>query len=350
MNPREEIVRFCGLAWRSGLMKASDGNISLRLGQRMLITPSNRSKALINLEDLVEVDLATGEAVGQGKPSSEAALHRAVYGVRPEVNAVVHAHPPIVMAFSLAGRTIPTDGMPEALVGLGEIGYAPYATPASEELVEAVRPLLAEHSALVMSHNGTLTMGAHLEQAWVRSERLEQAAKIAAKATQLGGPQPLEPDEREHLLAMGRNPVQGSAKDEPPPLAKLCRLDRLEETPDFATEKRFSDARGEAHLIVNDLALRRVVYLTLKPDAGYRGGHYHTKKSEGLYVAQGKARVDLAGVASGERETLDLEVGHRLWLRPGVAHRVEALEELVLVEYTNQPYDADDDRVFDFRA
>lgn len=348
MNPREEIVRFCRLAWQAGLMRAHDGNISLRVDRAMLITPSGRSKALIEPSELVEVDIATGRSRGPGRPSSEAGLHLAVYRARDDVGAVVHAHPPQVMAYSLAGRSIALRAMPEALIGLGRVAVVPYATPGSPELAQSAGAELAGCDAVVMSRHGSVTVGRNLEQAWIRTERLEQAAVVSAAAEAMGVPRPLDPAERRRLQQMGRAFWGDPAAPGPRPLAELYRLDRLPATEAFATEKRAVDARGQAHLIVDDLPLRRVCYLTLKAGAGYRGGHYHRHKREGLYIAAGRARVELAAVDSGQRHGLELEVGHRLWMLPGLAHRVAAVEDLVMVEYTDSPYDPADDRPFDF--
>lgn len=350
MDPREEIVRFCRLAWRAGLMRAHDGNISVRLGDSMLITPSGRSKALMEPAEMVEVDLADGRSRGPGRPSSEYKLHLTAYQTRQDIGAVVHAHPPQVMAFSLAGRSLPVQAMPEALIGLGRVAVAPYATPGSQELASSAAAALTQGDAVIMSRHGSVTVGRSLEEAWIRTERLEQAALVAAMAQRLGGLRSLEPAERQRLKDMGRAFWGQVPEPAPRPLAELYRLDLLPETEAFATEKRASDARGQAHLIVDDLPLRRVCYLTLKTGAGYRGGHYHRQKREGLYIAAGQAQVELAAVHSGQRETLELGVGHRLWMLPGLAHRVAALQDLVMVEYTDSPYDPADDLPFDFDA
>lgn len=351
MNPRDQVIEFCRLAWASRLMAACDGNISVRHGHNMLITPSGRSKALVRAEELVEVEIATGRVISGRRPSTESGMHRAAYLLRNEIGSVVHAHPPTAMAFSLAGRDIPTGGIPEVLAGIGDIGQVGYYTTGSAELARAAGEALAEHRVLLLAMNGSLAVGRDLEEAWVLTERLEQAARMALVAEQLGGPRQLPAAEQENLRELGRR--MASAADATPPPTSLDRMFSLEvlpETDGFAKEKRARDQRGQAHLIVDDLPLRRVCYLTLKPGAGYRGGHYHLAKNEWLYVAAGRARVELAAVHGGERRTLELGPGARLWLGPGVAHRLEALEELHLVEFTDSPYQAEDDRKFDFDA
>lgn len=136
--------------------------------------------------------------------------------------------------------------------------------------------------------------------------------------------------------------------DLPPAWADRVEVKLLPLTPDFATEKRAADQRGEIHLIQGDELLKRIGLFTLEPGQGYRGGHYHLAKREGLYVAWGRGGLDLAHLETGQRLELDLEPGLRVWIRPGVAHRVRADETLTVVEMNDQPYQASDDRPFSF--
>jgi L-fuculose-phosphate aldolase len=189
-----------------------------------------------------------------------------------------------------------------------------------------------------MAHHGSVTVGAGLEEAWARTEKLEHAAAVLLTARGLGGPLSLPAGERERLLAQA-----GRREGPPPPLARRYRLELLPHTAEFATEKRHSDQRGEAHLIADGWPAARVALLTLEPGTGHRGGHYHRAKREGFYLVSGKARVELACPETGESEELRLEPGHRLFLPPGVAHRIEALEPLAFVELCDRPYDPEDD-------
>ncbi len=346
---REQMVAFCRLGWQRGYLAATDGNISLRLGpERVLITPAGRSKALLQPEDLVEVDLAGKVLSGRGRPSAELALHLAVYEELPRAGAVVHAHPPLATAFSLAGRELELGALPEALVHLGPVPLVPYATPGSRELARAVRPYLGRAGALLLEHHGTLAHGPDLESAWARTEKLESAAQVLLAAESLGGARPLPPEEQARLLAMGGH--QAAPEGALPPLARRIEARHLPLTADFMTEKRWQDARGQAHLIVDDRPLRRVCLLTLEPGAGFRGAHLHRRKHEGFYVVEGRALVELVCAQSGERLTLEQGPGDRLWLPPGVAHRISAPgpDPLVFVEFTDRPYDRDDDIPFDF--
>ena len=347
---REQIVSFCRLGWQKGYLVATDGNLSMRLGpDRMLVTPSGRSKARLQTSDLVEVDMQ-GQVLGsKGKPSTELALHLMVYQTRPEINAVVHAHPPLAGAFSLVGRDLDFSGLPEALLHLGHVPTVAYAKPGGTELAEAVRPYLHEGNALLLSHHGTLTFGNDLESAWAYTEKLESASQMLWAAESLGGPRSLSLEEQRLLLEMGGHSVD-SPSDTLLPLDRRIEAKHLAVTSDFATEKRWQDQRGEAHLIINDRSLCRVCFLTLEPGSGYRGGHVHRHKHEGFYVVQGHALVELVCSITGERLSLEQEPGDRLWLPPGVAHRIYAPgpETLAFVEFTDYPYEPADDVPFEF--
>lgn len=339
------------LAWERGLCPASDGNLSLRLDDgRVLITPSGLAKGFLRPDELVEVD-GRGRALGGGRPSAELGLHLAVYRVHPEARAVIHAHPPLATAVSLAGLDLDLAGLPEALHSLGRVPTAPYATPGSPELAAAVEPFLPGNRAILLAHHGSLAWGPDLATAFARSEKLEHAARVMLAARSLGGARPLPPAEQARLMALGRDgePDPPGRLGPPPPLAQRTRLVRLPRTAEFATEKIHADARGEAHLIADDLPIRRLAVITLNPGQGWRGRHVHRRKTEGFYVFRGRARALLVCAQTGERLELILEAGARLSLPPGVAHRFEALDqELVFVEFTDRPYQAEDDEAFTF--
>jgi L-fuculose-phosphate aldolase len=339
-DPRRELTRFARLAARQGHMAATDGNLSCRLGEnRLLITPSGSAKAWLRPADLLEVDLEGRLLAGEGRPSAELGLHLAAYQAQPATGAVIHAHPPVATALTLAGGRLMVEALPELLYSLREIPTVPYATPGSAELVDAAAPYLAGHRALLLARHGTLTLGPDLATAWALCEKLEHAASMQLAAQALGGLRTLPHAEQQRLKALG------SGQDPAPllPLDQRIELRRLPRTAEFAVEKIHQDARGQAHLIIDDRALRRVCLLTLAAGAGYRGGHLHWHKSEGFYVYQGRARAELVCAVSGERLVLELAAGDRLWIPAGIAHRFQALEDVTFVEFTDSPYRAEDD-------
>lgn len=345
-EPRQELAAFARLAWERGLCPASDGNLSLRLADgRVLITPSGSAKGFLRSEELVEVDHTGRVLAGAGRPSAELGLHLAVYRAHPEARAVLHAHPPLATAVTMAGRDLDLSGLPEALHSLGEVPTAPYATPGSPELVAAVEPHLPGRRAVLLAHHGSLAWGPDLLTAFTRSEKLEHAARVMLAAHSLGGIKPLPPEEQARLIALGSGQEPGPLS----PLIQRIKLTQLPRTPEFATEKIHQDARGEAHLIVDDWPGRRLAVLTLNPGQGWRGQHLHRHKREGFYVFRGRAKAELVCAQSGERLELVLEPGARLELPPGVAHRFAALDqELVFVEFTDRSYQAADDTPFTF--
>lgn len=332
-------------------MAATDGNASLRLADgNILITPSGRCKQLIQPEEFIVVDPDGNVVEGSGVPSSEGRLHYLVYRMRPEIMAVVHAHPPLATALSVAGKELDCAALPELMIHLGSVPTAPYATPTTEELPVAVEPYVMGSDAMLLDHHGTLTMGATMERAWALTEKLEHAAQTLLAADQLGGAIRLSEQHQRRLLGLGRQYglLREAPETEPAPLAQRIKVRHLPETAEFLTEKRYSDARGKAHMIVNDASVRRVALLSLEPDSGFRGSHVHQRKTEGFYVAAGRAKLEVACAATHERMNLELAEGDLVWMPPGVAHRIEAIEPLTFVELTDRPYEKADDVPFNF--
>ena len=175
-----------------GLIAGRDGNLSVRLGpDRVLVTPSGLIKSLLSAGDMVEVGLAGRKRRGRRNPTSELDLHLRILTRRPDVGAVVHAHPPAATGFAVAGEEIPANLLPELIFLVGRVPIVPYGTPGTPELGDRVEPYLAEHDALLLANHGAVTMGRTLDQAWIRMETLEHAARIIMAARAIGQPQPL---------------------------------------------------------------------------------------------------------------------------------------------------------------
>lgn len=231
---REEIVLAGKLLYERGLIVATDGNISARLDdEAILITPSGLCKGLMAPDQLIIIDIA-GRKVGPGtpasrnlKPSSETAMHLEVYKQRPDVMAVVHAHPPQAIALSIAGITLADCMLPEAIVFLGLTPTTPYATPSGEENARAIREVIRGHDALVLQRHGSLTVGSSPLNAFYRTETLEQIARITYLLNQLGGGQPLPPGQVEKLLQTRRDWGLARAADETEfcEICGVCHLD-----------------------------------------------------------------------------------------------------------------------------
>jgi len=175
-----------------GLLAGRDGNVSVRLGpDRVLVTPSGLIKALVTAGDMVEVDLAGRKRRGRRNPTSELDLHLRILTHRPDVGAVVHAHPPAATGFAVAGEEIPANLLPELIFLVGRVPIVPYGTPGTRELGDRVEPYLAEHDGLLLANHGAVTMGRTLDQAWIRMETLEHAARVIMAARAIGQPKPL---------------------------------------------------------------------------------------------------------------------------------------------------------------
>jgi L-fuculose-phosphate aldolase len=181
-----------------GLIAGRDGNLSVRIGpQRVLVTPSGQIKALLTAADMVEVDLAgKPRSRGRRKPTSELDLHLRILRHRPDVRAIVHAHPPTATGFAVAGQEIPDNLLPELMFVVGPVPLVPYGSSGTPELGERVVPFLDDTrcNALLLANHGAVTMGTTLDEAWIRMESLEHSARIIAAAQRIGQPQPLRPD------------------------------------------------------------------------------------------------------------------------------------------------------------
>jgi L-fuculose-phosphate aldolase len=207
---REEIVAIGRRMWDKGFLAAADGNLSVRLGaDRLLITPSGLSKGFLTPDQLLRVDLqgnllaSNHPAARNLKPSSEMMMHLEAYRQRPDVNAVIHAHPPLAIALTVAGLPLDADVLPEVIYSVGIIPTAPYVTPGTSDGQRAVRELVRQHDAILLDHHGTLTVGATLLEAYMRLERVEHSAAILLAARQVGQLQRLPRDEFEKLCALG---------------------------------------------------------------------------------------------------------------------------------------------------
>ncbi|HWW74119.1 MAG TPA: class II aldolase/adducin family protein [Pyrinomonadaceae bacterium] len=151
-------------------------------------------------EDGLAVTDLEGKPLNDRRASSELAMHLLIYREREDVRAVCHAHPPNGSAFAVAGLAIDRPILSEVILTLGCVPLAEYGTPSTEELTDAMRPLVKNHNALLMANHGAVAYGADVWQAFDRLETLEHTAKIAILARILGGARDLPPDSIEKLI------------------------------------------------------------------------------------------------------------------------------------------------------
>ncbi len=192
---RQDIVEIGRRLWVRGFVASNDGNISVRLGEsRLLMTPASVSKGFMTPDMMVITDLEGNllEGAPGRKPSSETQMHLVVYRNRPDVQAVVHAHPPLSTGFAVAGIPLDRAVLAEVVTTLGSIPIAEYGTPSTMEMANAVEPYVRVHDGLLLANHGALALGKDLFAAYYKMETIEHFAKISLVARMLG---------REHVLS-----------------------------------------------------------------------------------------------------------------------------------------------------
>ena len=192
---RLDIVEVGRRLWTRGFVASNDGNISVRLpGGRLLMTPTSVSKGFMTPEMMVVTDMDGRLLAGEPgrKASSEILMHLTAYRHRPDVHAVVHAHPPLATGFAVAGIPLDRAVLAEAVTTLGSIPIAEYGTPSTPELSASVEPYVRSHDALLLANHGALALGKDLFAAYYKMETIEHFARISLVARLLG---------REHLLS-----------------------------------------------------------------------------------------------------------------------------------------------------
>jgi len=198
---RKDIVEVCKRIHRRGWISSTDGNVSMKLGRdRILTTPSGIHKGFMEERDLVVTDMKGKLLTGSRKPSSEIQMHLTCYRERPDISAVVHAHPTLCIAFSLAGITLAKCLLPEVVFTLGSIPTANYSTPTTDEVPKSIEGLIKDYDAVILERHGSLTVGNTVFDAYNTLERMEHVAEITHKARQLGEVHPLGEDELDKLL------------------------------------------------------------------------------------------------------------------------------------------------------
>lgn len=232
MNEMEIKQQICDIGKRiynRGMVASNDGNISVKIGENeFLCTPTGVSKGFMTPEYICKVDIDGNilEANPGFRPSSEIKMHLRVYRERPDVNAVVHAHPMYATAFAIVGMPLASPIMPEAVISLGYVPVAKYGTPSTMEIPDAVAPYLPYFDAVLLENHGALSFSDTLLNAYHKMESLEFYAKLLYLSRQIGKPQEFTPEQVERLYEIrrafgmkGNHPAnfEGDAEE-------LCRL------------------------------------------------------------------------------------------------------------------------------
>ena len=200
IEARKDIVFYSHKAQKHGFVAATDGNLSVRIADdRILITPSGLRKEDMFLEAPIVIDMEGHPIATDRRPSTEHKAHLEAYRQRDDIRAVIHAHPPKAVAFTIAEAPLDTCILPEVVVTLGNVPVAPYATPSTEELPNSMQNLIRESDALMLARHGSLTVGVSLSDAFKKLEKLEHTAEILIYARILGGAKPFSNDELRRL-------------------------------------------------------------------------------------------------------------------------------------------------------
>ena len=220
---RADIVEVGRRMYARGYTASNDGNISVRLGaDRLLMTPKSVCKGFMTPDMMCITDLDGRKLQGDRDPSSEMLMHLEVYRERPDVQAVVHAHPPIATGFAVAGIPLDRAVLAEVLTTLGSIPIAEYATPSTRELPDAVRKYIKAHDGMLLANHGALTVGPDLYGAYYKMETIEHFAKISLVARLLGRENLISREEVMRLQELRgtygiKAPAPICADDETPP-------------------------------------------------------------------------------------------------------------------------------------
>ena len=191
-----QLVAVCRNLYHHGFVTASDGNVSSRLPNgNILATPTSLNKGRVVESDLVEVT-PDGTVVHPGQaPSTELGMHLFIYRQRPDIHAVVHAHPTYATGFAAAHVPLDKPLLPEVIVGLGTIPLASFAVTSTQEVPDSIAPYVQTASAILLANHGVVTFGKDLDEAYFKMEKVEHAAHITFVARMLGGEKVLAVDQ-----------------------------------------------------------------------------------------------------------------------------------------------------------
>lgn len=252
---RDDIVEVGRLVFQKGWVAANDGNISYRLDEgRVLCTPTMICKGMMKPDDLIIVDLQGNKLEGRRERTSEIMMHLTIYGLRPDVRSVVHAHPPVSTGYATAGRSLNQALLPEVIIGLGCVPLAAYGLPGTPALTDPMLPLIPKYNALLLANHGAVAYGEDVFQAFFRMETVEHFARISFVAEMLGGPILLPRQEVDKLFdSRTRYGVKARAGAEPG-----CPVAAEDDTPssgDKSNSDKFVVTREELIALVDE-ALR----------------------------------------------------------------------------------------------
>ncbi len=199
---RNSICEIGKLCYQRNYIVGADGNISARMSDgTILITPAGAMKGFLEPLHIAHIDMRGDVVDGGAKASTEKGIHLVVYEQRPEMRAVVHAHPPHAVAMTIAGIDMQAPFIPEIIVTIGGIPTAHFGTPGTEELAASIKDIVKCSDTVVMTNHGSVTIGTNLLDAYKKLDMVEHTARILWLAHSVGHVKPLSPDYVKKLLA-----------------------------------------------------------------------------------------------------------------------------------------------------
>ena len=225
MDTAREIERFCHLIYEKQYVAAQDGNISARLPDgTIMCTPTRCNKGFARADDMIVIDAKGNKLRGSRKPSSEMAMHLLIYDLRPDIQAVVHAHPAHATAYAAAGIPLNKALISEVILSLGCIPLTEYGTPGTPELTDSLRPYIANYDALLLANHGVVTYGTDLEDAFNRMDTVEHFAKISMFTHILGQERLLTSEDVEKLWVQRQKYYGLDSLDDSKPKDPMCPI------------------------------------------------------------------------------------------------------------------------------
>lgn len=197
---KNEILEVGRLLFEKRFVASNDGNLSIRVNDSIIITPTSVSKGFLSVDNLVVVDLKGKIISGKSKPTSEILMHLEIYKRRPDIFAVCHAHPPYSTGFASAGIPLTKKILPEVIIALDSIPLVKYATPGTPELSKKMLPFIKKYDAILLQNHGVITMGSSLQNAYFKMETVEHFAWIYFISTLIGKPKELKRNEIKKLV------------------------------------------------------------------------------------------------------------------------------------------------------
>ena len=200
---KKEICEVGQKLYMKNFVAANDGNISVKISDNeFYCTPTGVSKGSLTPDMIIKVDAEGKKIEGKLNPSSEIKMHMRVYKERPDVNAVVHAHPPIATAFTVADIDLDQYILPEAVLTIGEVPTCDYGTPSTMEIPDSLEPYIQDHDAFLLRNHGALTVGCDLTKAMFVMEEVEFNATICKHAMELGAVHEIPNDQLKKLMEL----------------------------------------------------------------------------------------------------------------------------------------------------